>query len=53
MQDKHLLLLDYVSEGRLSVDEAVTLIEAMDERPPQEIWLVPFPADAAEKICLN
>ena len=52
MEDKRLLILDFVSEGRLSVDEAVVLIEAMDESPEHEIWVVPYPIEAADR-CLN
>jgi hypothetical protein len=53
MKDKHLLILDFVSEGRLSVDEAVVLIEAISEAPAREVWLIPYPHDWVEDICLN
>ena len=53
MEDKRLLILDFVSEGRLSVDEAVVLIEAIADVPEHEIWLVPYPVRPAGEICLN
>ena len=53
MEDKYLLILDFVSEGRLSVEEAVVLIEAIADTPEQEIWVVPYPVRPAESICLN
>lgn len=54
MLDGNLLILEYVSQGRISVDDAVALLEALadgDEAP--EVWLVPLPAEPIFEVCLN
>jgi hypothetical protein len=53
MEIGSLLILDFVSQGRLSVDEAVALIEALAEEDAPEVWLVPLPAEFAPEPCLN
>ena len=53
MEDGNLMILDFVSQGRLSVDDAVALIEALAAEEAPEVWIVPLPAEPALEICLN
>ncbi|HUF40123.1 MAG TPA: hypothetical protein VMN57_16485 [Anaerolineales bacterium] len=53
MENSKLLILEYVSRGRLSVDEAVALIETLGEDPAPEVWVVPLQAEPVFDICPN
>jgi hypothetical protein len=53
MEDGNLIILEYVSQGRLSVDDAVALIEALAEDPAPEVWVLPLPPEPALGGCLN
>jgi hypothetical protein len=53
MEDGKLLILDYISQGRLSVDDAVALIEALSEDPAPEVFVLPLPLEPALVGCLN
>ena len=67
MDEGNLLILEFVSQGRLSVDDAVALIEALaDDAAPEvwvvpllaedetaDVWIVPLPAEMALDVCMS
>lgn len=53
LEEGTLLILEYVSQGRLTVDDAVALFEALALEEAPEVWVVPMPAQAAYEVCLN
>ena len=54
MEDGNLMILEYISQGRLSVDDAVALIEALAEKDEgPEVFVLPLPSEPMLASCLN
>ncbi len=53
MENEHLMILDLVGKGRISVVEAVELIEAIDEAPVAEDWFCLCAEDLSIEVNLN
>jgi hypothetical protein len=53
MEQEHLFILDLLDEGKITVPEALNLIEAVDETEPECCFLDPYEETITVQLYLN